>query len=276
MPRRFFTLAIVSIAAFIAVFTFQAERKANAFEATDDGAIDFPTSATWEGDKVTGTGELNLPDGANGKVPVVILNHGTRGIGYRENKWSDFLLEKGYATFVLDYFSPRGVSGRGRNIPRPGEDVWGALSVLSAHPGLDMNKVAVMGFSNGGSVTRNAAGFDPETDTKGVLPKAFIMVYGGCHSEVYLNASDYNPALLYIAGGEDKLVKASTCLRRKSDSVSTDIDVMVIEGAYHMFDSNSTRTINHPKWGTVEMRADSDATDKARARVVKLLTRVFQ
>ena len=133
-----------------------------------------------------------------------------------------------------------------------------------------------MGFSNGGSVTLRSAAFDPEFDMIGVFPRAFIMVYGGCHSEVNFNARDYNPALLYIAGSEDNLVKAETCLERKNDTVSNDIDVMVIEGAYHMFDGNTSRTINHPKWGKIKLRADSDATEKARERVVRLLKRVFE
>jgi len=251
---------------------------ANASEllkVTDSGRFEFPTISFWKNKEVTGTGELNLPPDVSGKVPLVVLVHGTRGVGYREESWSDFLLNRSYATFILDYFSPRGVDGRGRKVPRPGEDVWGAIGFLSSHPGLDMKRVAVMGFSNGGSVTQRSAAFDPEFDMIGVFPKAFIMVYGGCHSEIAFNARDYNPALLYIAGSEDNLVKAETCLDRKNDTVSSDIDVMVIEGAYHMFDGDTSKTINHPKWGEIELRADSDATEMARKRVIQLLERVF-
>lgn len=242
--------------------------------ATDSGDMSFPII----GETFDGEGELNLPEGASGKVPLVILAHGTAGVGYREEKWSDYLNEQGYATFVLDYFSPRGVSGRERKIPRPQQDVWGAITHLSAHPGLDMERVAVMGFSNGASVTRNAfTFFDPQKHTDGVMPKAFIMLYGGCHSEAsnYFNKG-YNPALLYIVGDQDKLVRAKKCLLRKKDkNSSSDLEVMVIAGAYHMFDSNKTRTINHRKWGTVELRADSGATAEARAKVSETLERVF-
>ncbi len=249
---------------------------AETLQADSSGNFEFPTISVWKGEKVTGEGKLHLPSDHSGKVPLVVLAHGTRGVGYREETWSDYLLSKGYATFILDYFSPRGLDGRGRNIPRPSEDVWGAVEFLSTHPDLDMGRVVVMGFSNGGSVTRNSAAFDPEYDMKGVKPKAFIMLYGGCHSEVTLNARDYSPALLYIVGGKDKLVQAETCLQRKSDTVTKDIDVMVIDGAYHMFDSDASRTINHPKWGTFEVRADADATDQACARVIQLLERVFK
>jgi len=245
--------------------------------ATDKGPIAFPLQdAFWGSREIkSGIGTLNLPTSTKGKVPLVVLAHGTAGAGYRESAWSDYLNGLGYGTFILDYFGPRGENGSGRKVPRPKEDVWGALSILSTHPGLDMNKVAVMGFSNGGSVTLNSAGLDPKQDTRNVLPKAFIMVYGGCHSSVIFGIDDYNPALLYIAGSKDQLVKASTCRERLYDKSSSDLDVMVIDGAYHMFDSNRNKTINHPKWGSVTMRADSGATEKARKRVRRLLKRVF-
>ena len=131
-----------------------------------------------------------------------------------------------------------------------------------------------MGFSNGGSVARSSAQFHPETDTNGVSPKAYIMVYGGCHSPVFTSGS-YNPALLYIAGSEDRLFKATTCLRRKNDSYSDDIEVVVIDGAYHMFDGDQTASFIHAKWGPVTVQADSSATDQARRKVVQFLKRVF-
>jgi len=237
--------------------------------------IDFPVQ-TMSGETIEGTGELAIPDGADGKMPLVILVHGTRGVGYREDQWSDYLSEQGFATFKLDYFSPRGVSGRGRNIPRPPEDVWGALKVLAANPQIDASKIAVMGFSNGGSVTRSSAELDPGNDTNGIVPKAYIMVYGGCHTPISLHSTDYQPALLYIVGSEDKLVTAETCSSRKNDSNSKDLDVMVIDGAYHMFDGNTSKKIRHRKWGEVELRADSGATESARNRVRQLLNRVFE
>lgn len=241
----------------------------------DSGRLAFSTTATHQGKPVTGVGSLELPKSSTGKVPLVILAHGTKGVGYRENTWSDYFNEQGYATFILDYFSPRGTDGRGRYVPRPPEDVWGALKYLSTHPRLDMTKVAVMGFSNGGSVTRSSAEFT-SSDTNGVMPKAFVMFYGGCHTAIGIRVKDYNPALLYVVGDQDKLVKASTCNYRANDKGSSDIEVMVIPGAYHLFDGNQSRTITHPKWGTFTMRADSGATEQARAKVRALLARVFK
>jgi len=159
-------------------------------------------------------------------------------------------------------------------VPRPPQDVWAALKILSTHPRLNMDKVAVMGFSNGGSVTSGSVSVDPRT-TNGVLPKAYIMVYGGCHSSASPSSSDYKPALLYIAGSKDTLVSASTCEQRKSDSGTDKIETLTIDGAYHLFDGNSSQTFQHPKWGTVTVKADRTATEKARNKVSDFLSRVL-
>ncbi|MBT3237927.1 MAG: hypothetical protein HN360_04075 [Rhodospirillaceae bacterium] len=268
---------VISIISILTVTPFSGDALAKAkksLTAKDDGRIEFPMQATLKGNKIDGIGTLKFPSKDKGKFPVVILAHGTKGIGYREDSWAGFLQDQGYATFVLDYFKPRGTKGKGKNVPRPPEDVWGAISILSTHPRLDMNKVAVMGFSNGGSVTRSSANLNPDKDTNGVLPKAFIMVYGGCHAELKAQAG-YNPALLYIAGGEDKLVKASTCLKRKNDARAKDIEVFVIDGAYHLFDGDKSATFKHPKWGKIKVKADKEATGKARQKVISLLERVF-
>lgn len=276
MFRARFRTAIILVATIITVAGCQtAEVKKTPLTATDSGRFGFPTTALEKGKKVIGVGTLKLPGKSSGKVPLVILAHGTKGVGYREHSWSGFLNDQGYATFILDYFTPRGVDGSGRYVPRPPEDVWGAIKYLSTHPSLDMKKVAVMGFSNGGSVTRSSAMLDPKKDTNGVLPKAFIMFYGGCHTPIYMKDSSYNPALLYVAGGKDKLVTADTCLQRKSDASSKDIDVMVIDGAYHLFDGDKSLTFTHRKWGTITVKADRSATEQARKKVTGLLKRVF-
>ncbi len=104
------------------------------------------------------------------------------------------------------------------------------------------------------------------------------MLYGGCHSSVNFNTDGYKPALLYIAGSEDQLVKASTCLERKNDpfAPTKDLDVMVIDGACHLFDGDQSATFTHRKWGTVTVRAAAAATSQARLRVIALLKRVFK
>ena len=89
------------------------------------------------------------------RVPVVVLVHGTVGVGAREERWADELNRLGVATFVLDSFTGRGLSPpfESGGLPSPLAmivDAYQALALLITHPRLDPGRVAVMGFSRGG------------------------------------------------------------------------------------------------------------------------------
>src|SRR5262249_35072625 len=62
------------------------------------------------GRKVTLAGELRFPRNATtGRLPAVILLHGSGGIGAREEFWSKYLSELGMASFLVDSFTGRGI-----------------------------------------------------------------------------------------------------------------------------------------------------------------------
>ena len=99
-------------------------------------------------------GELRLPAGVAGRVPAVILIHGSGGIGAGPDMWAHILNEAGIAAFILDSFS-------GRNIVSTVEDqdqlnslsmtldAYRALDALAAHPRVRPDRIAVWGFSKG-------------------------------------------------------------------------------------------------------------------------------
>ena len=62
------------------------------------------------GKAVTLAGELRLPPGASGRLPAVILAHGSGGTGPREEFWAKYFNEMGVASFVIDSFSGRGLA----------------------------------------------------------------------------------------------------------------------------------------------------------------------
>jgi hypothetical protein len=61
------------------------------------------------GQRVTIAGELRFPRGTTGRLPAVILLHGSGGIGAREEFWSKYLSELGVASFLVDSFAGRGI-----------------------------------------------------------------------------------------------------------------------------------------------------------------------
>jgi len=115
-----------------------------------------------QGSLATIWGDLRLPPQATGRVPVVILVHGTVGLGAREERWADEFNTLGVATFALDSFRGRGLAPpfESGGLPSPLAmivDVYRALALLVTHPRLDPGRVAIMGFSRGGGTALYAS-----------------------------------------------------------------------------------------------------------------------
>ena len=75
-------------------------------------AVDSFLRGEKSGPEVLLGGELRLPLGATGRVPAVVLIHGSGGIGAGPEMWAHILNEAGIAAFILDTFSGRNKIGR--------------------------------------------------------------------------------------------------------------------------------------------------------------------
>src|SRR2546422_11046684 len=62
------------------------------------------------GKAVTIAGQLRFPQGASGRLPVVILQHGSGGLNAGHELWSKHFNEIGVASVLLDSFSGRGLT----------------------------------------------------------------------------------------------------------------------------------------------------------------------
>jgi dienelactone hydrolase len=98
--------------------------------------------------------ELRLPQGVQ-KPPVVILLHGSSGLGAGSEYWARLLNRNGLATLTLDSFSGRGLVNVSKDQASLGRlnmvlDSYRARQALAAHPLVDGQRVALLGFSRGG------------------------------------------------------------------------------------------------------------------------------
>src|SRR6266550_7556803 len=67
------------------------------------------------GKAVTIAGQLRFPQGASGRLPAVILQHGSGGLNAGHELWSKHFNEIGVASVLLDSFSGRGLTSTSTN-----------------------------------------------------------------------------------------------------------------------------------------------------------------
>src|SRR5437588_11630480 len=101
----------------------------------------FLTGDTSAGQPVTVAGELRIAQGI-GKLPAVVLMHGSGGINPTMEVWTRQLNSLGISTFVIDGFSGRGLTSVSQDQARLGRlnfilDIFGALEILAKHPRVD-------------------------------------------------------------------------------------------------------------------------------------------
>ncbi len=210
------------------------------------GRVSFPNMTPGMPTEITAT--LLKPEGP-GPFPAVVQLHGCGGLERQSYRWARWLADRGYVVLVVDSFGPRGVAGDCRSgadeppITARFDDAFGALRYLQAQPFVIADRIAAIGWSQGG-VYSIAVINGPTLERarqRGVkLPPvgfaAGIAVYpGGCFSLV--NEQVIRP-LLVLIGGVDDWTPAAKC-KEMVDAMRSrgaNASIVIYPGAYHYFD----------------------------------------
>ena len=138
------------------------------------------------GKPVVISGHLRIAQG-DGRLPAVILQHGSSGYAANIEVWSKNLNALGISTFALDGFTGRGLVEVNSNQALLGRlnfilDIYRALGVVASHPLIDPKRIALMGFSRGGQAALYASlkRFNRMWNTTGVEFAAYIPFYPDC------------------------------------------------------------------------------------------------
>src|SRR5262249_38822597 len=107
------------------------------------------------GTPITIPATLVRPPGP-GPSPAVVQLHGCGGLEAQSYRWAQWLAGHGYVVLVVDSFRPRG--GKGdcpTGPPEPpltarSDDAFGALRYLQSQPFVRGDRVAAIGWSQGG------------------------------------------------------------------------------------------------------------------------------
>jgi dienelactone hydrolase len=138
------------------------------------------------GKAVTVAGEFRIAQGS-GRLPVVVLMHGSSGVGATTEAWVHKFNTMGISTFVIDGFTGRGLTVVGPNQALLGRlnlilDIYRSLDILAKHPRVDPERIVLMGFSRGGQAALYASldRFNKLWNKSGAQFAGYIPFYPDC------------------------------------------------------------------------------------------------
>lgn len=191
------------------------------------------------------SGQLRLAK-SSGRLPVVVLQHGSGGMAPNVEMWARELNKIGISTFALDGFTGRGLTEVNTNQALLGRlnfilDIYRSLDVLANHPSVDPERIALMGFSRGGQATLYASlkRFHRLWNKSGAEFAAYVPFYPDCMT-TFLSDTDVVERPIRIFGGiqdDYNLVAACKAYVERLRAAGADVEVTEYPNASHAFDN---------------------------------------
>jgi dienelactone hydrolase len=208
------------------------------------------------------SGLLRFPAGAvaGAKLPAVIIVHGSGGNNSGHENWARALNRMGIATFNIDSFSGRGLVQVSNNQDALGRlnmvlDTFRAQEVLATHPRIDVQRIAVLGTSRGGTavaysaVTRFQRLWSPNFKTVATFP-----LYASCFD--HLDQDEVIAGRIHEFHGEaDNYVDSSKCVDwfKRIKAAGGDVAYDSFPGVHHSYDNVLSSQTPGPSKGAQSM-----------------------
>lgn len=206
---------------------------------------DFLTADASQARSATVNGELRIAQ-RSGRTPVVVLVHGSSGVGPNVELWVRDLNAMGISTFVIDGFTGRGLTVVGPDQALLGRlnlilDAYRALDILAKHARVDPARIVLMGFSRGGQATLFASvkRFNELWNKSGVEFAAHIPFYPDC-STTYLRDTQLtaHPVRIFHGTPDDyNPVASCRAYVERLKAGGNDVQLTEYPNAPHAFDN---------------------------------------
>jgi dienelactone hydrolase len=195
---------------------------------------------------VTIEAKLDFPDQAKDRYPAVIVVHTLSG--YRdanEGYVAAELRKAGFATLTYDSFASRGTTGQAMSatpgyLPSGVADAYAALRLLASESRIDVNRIAIIGFSFGAEVAHLTAfeSLRSALDPGQARFAAHVAFYPALNFGVVADRGAYTGSrVLMLFGGKDdnlpvtKVQSYMAYLRAAGNPIP--IETVTYPGAYH-------------------------------------------
>lgn len=196
------------------------------------------------GKPVTVAGQLRVAQG-DGRLPVVVLVHGSSGIGPNIEPWTQLFNAMGVSTFAIDGFTGRGLTATGTNQALLGRlnlivDAYRGLDILAKHPRVDPSRIILMGFSRGGQAALFAAldRFHETWNPSGARFAAYIPFYPDCSTSYGRDTEIAAPVRIFHGTPDDyNPVASCKAYRERLKAAGRDVEITEYPNAPHGFDS---------------------------------------
>jgi dienelactone hydrolase len=198
-----------------------------------------------KGKEVTLTGELSIAQGS-GRLRLVVLMHGSGGIGGNISYWKRQLNGMGVSTFMIDGFTGRGLARVGDSQALLGRlnfilDIYRSLDILAKHPRVDPERMILMGFSRGGQAALYASveRFQKMWNKSGVELAAYISFYPDCATTYRQDVEVAKRPIRIFHGAPDNYNPVRTCkvFVERLKQAGADVQLTEYPNAAHGFDN---------------------------------------
>jgi dienelactone hydrolase len=218
-----------------------------------------------------------FPVGGNEPRPALITLHGCGGAYDDAGQWApNYALDASFYNaerihlLGIDSFTPRGQKSlcetkrAERSIDEYDrrEDVAAALRWLAAQPGVDKERIVILGRSHGAqTVLRLIDKSGRFFRTLPVVPRAVIALYPGCDRYAKSRSYQIGAPLLLMIGADDDWTPSAACMQLrdkiKREQLHAVLNLRVFADSYHGFDGT----------GPVHVRTNIGSTASGSATV---------
>ena len=197
------------------------------------------------GKATTTSGQLRFAK-SSGRLPVVVLQHGSAGMAPNVEMWARELNKIGVSTFALDGFTGRGLTEVNTNQALLGRlnfilDIYRALNVLAKHPSIDPARIVLMGFSRGGQAALYASlnRFHRLWNKSGVEFAAYIPFYPDCMTTFLADTDVVRRPIRIFGGTPDDYNPIAACKAyvARLRAAGADVELTEYPNASHAFDN---------------------------------------